>query len=411
MTDNELLPPRLERLQKTSLVIGFAVLAVMVLYGLLGNYPTHFFQSYLIGYLFALSFTLGGFGWLCIHHLAGGGWGYVSRRIFEAGAKNITLMAVLFLPILFTVASGNSEVYPWLDKAWAQGDHVVAQKLGYLNSGSWVLRAVIYFAIWIGLATLMNKWSERQDATGEMVWRKKMKFLAGPALLTYVLTMTMASVDWVMSLEPAWFSSIYGAMFFIGQGLTTMAFTIVFVVWLSKFQPMKTELRVNRLHDLGNLQFAFIILWAYMEVSQFIIIWSAGLPEEITWYMNRSRHGFEYVSTALVMLQFFIPFFVLISRGVKRVKERVVKIALAIICIRVLDLWWIVAPSLHPGVAGTGQEPVFDSGFPLFFSDLLAPVGFGAIWFGFFLRNFRQKPVLPTKDPMFSEHFDVKEAV
>ena len=410
MTDNELLPPRLERLQKTSLVIGFAVLAVMVLYGLLGNHPTHFFQSYLIGYLFALSFTLGGFGWLCIHHLAGGGWGYVSRRVFEAGAKNITLMAVLFLPILFTVVSGNSDVYPWLDKDWAQGDHVVAQKLSYLNSGNWVLRAVICFAIWIGLATLMNKWSERQDATGEIVWRKKMKFLAGPALLTYVLTMSVASVDWVMSLEPAWFSSIYGAMFFLGQGLSMMAFTIVFVVWLSKFQPMKTELRVNRLHDLGNLQFAFILLWAYMEVSQFIIIWSAGLPEEITWYMNRSRHGFEYVSTALVMLQFFIPFFVLISRGVKRVKERIVKIALAIICIRVLDLWWIVAPSLHPGVAGTGQKPVFDSGFPLFFTDLLAPVGFGAIWFGFFLRNFRQKPVLPTKDPIFSEHFDGKEA-
>ncbi|MFT5123722.1 MAG: hypothetical protein ACI9TH_000628 [Kiritimatiellia bacterium] len=411
MTDNELLPTRLEKLQKTSLTIGFAVLATMVLYGLLTNQSTHFFQSYLIGYLFALSFTLGGLGWLCIHHLSGGGWGYVGRRVFEAGAKTIIPMAVLFLPILFTVASGNSDVYPWLDKAWAAGDHVVAQKLRYLNASGWIIRALVCFVIWIVLATLMNKWSERQDATGDIIWRKKMKCLAGPALLIYVLTMTVASVDWVMSLEPGWFSSIYGAMFFIGQGLSTMAFTIVFVIWLSKYQPMKTELKVNRLHDLGNLQFAFIILWAYMEVSQFIIIWSAGLPEEITWFMNRSRNGFEYVSTALVMMQFFIPFFVLISRGVKRVKTRLVKIAIAIICVRVLDLWWIIAPSLHPGVAGTGQEPVFDGGFPFFFTDILAPIGFGALWFGLFLRNFRKMPVLPTKDPMFSEHFDFKEAV
>jgi len=401
MSDNEQLNSKLADLQKTSFVVGMVALAAFILMGFLGSEPREFFQSYMIGYLYALGATLGGLGFLCIHHLAGGGWGYVSRRVFEAASKNIYLMAVLFIPVVFMML--KSGAYPWVDTKWAMSDHVVAQKLSYLTTGGFIVRAVICFAIWAVFVYFLNHWSREQDRTGDIIWRTKMKFLAGPALLIYVLAMTVAAVDWVMSLEPTWFSSIFGVMFCIGQGITILAFNIIFITWLAQFEPMKSALKVNRLHDIGNLQFAFIILWAYIELSQFIIIWSANLPEEITWYMNRSRNGFEYVSTALVLLQFVIPFLLLLSRGTKRVASTVRKIAMGILAVRLVDLWWIVAPSVHPGVADMYRHGDEFVGFPLFFTDLLAPIGFGALWFALFLKNFRGMPMLPTKDPMFSE--------
>ena len=406
MSDNDQLSNKLAAMQRTSLVVAMVTLGAFVLMGFLNHLnnqdyaSTSFFQSYMVGYLYALGATLGGMGFLFIHHLTGGGWGFVSRRVFEAASRNIYAMAALFIPIVIFMK--KSGAYPWVDTKWAEQDHIVAQKLAYLTADGFIVRAIICFAIWMVFVYLMNFWSKQQDKTGDMVWREKMKFLAGPALLIYVLAMTVAAIDWVMSLEPTWFSSIYGVMFCIGQGITILAFNIVFLTWLAKFEPMKSALKVNRLHDLGNLQFAFIILWAYIELSQFIIIWSAGLPEEITWYMNRSRNGFEYVSAALVLLQFVFPFLLLISRGTKRVASTVSKIAIAILVVRVIDLWWIVAPSVHPGIADMYRENLYN-GFPIFFTDLLAPIGFGALWFALFLKNFRTMPVLPTKDPMFPE--------
>jgi hypothetical protein len=403
MSENEELSGKLEKMQRTSFVVGMVLMATFVLYGFMRKEPLEFFQSYMIGYLYALGATLGGLGFLFIHHLTGGGWGHVSRRIFEAASRNIYAMGALFIPVIFFMK--HSGAYPWVDAKWAQGDHVVAQKLAYLTTGGFTVRAIIVFAIFFLFTYLMNFWSKEQDRTGDMIWRQKMKFLAGPALLIYVLAMTVAAIDWVMSLEPTWFSSIYGVMFCIGQGITILAFNIVFITWLAKFEPMKSALQVNRLHDIGNLQFAFIILWAYIELSQFIIIWSANLPEEITWYMNRSRNGFQYVTAALIFLQFVFPFLLLISRGTKRVASIVSKIAIGILCVRLVDLWWIVAPSVHPGVADMYRhgDDMFSGNFPLFFSDLIAPLGFAALWFALFLKNFRTMPVLATKDPAFPE--------
>lgn len=388
-----------------------------------------FQEAYMIGFYFILAPTLGALFWLCIVHLTTGGWGFVIRRVLEASIKNIWLVALLFLPIVIPVifeSTGdledgtpnyeaasfvNTPYDTWLDEDMTNPHSITATKKEYLNQPFFLLRALLYFVIWWIFCTAFYRWSVKQDETGNLVYRRRMKFWAGPCIILAGMAMTFASFDWAMSMRPEWFSSIYGVIFLIGQGLETMAFSIIMVCWLSQWQPIKGFLSQKRLHNLGNLMFAFVILWAYTNLAQFIIIWSANLPEEVTWYMNRAGSPFTFISAFLVIFHFALPFLILLSRHTKQHSNVITLIAAGIIFMRVVDLFWHVAPSLHPFTTDAIAGKITSSiSFWNILLDFFAPVALGLLWLGFFFRNLGKLPLLATKDPNFSPHYDWKEA-
>lgn len=404
------LPTKLKDMQSLSLLVGGVGLGILLLSWIFGS--ANFYQAYLVGWLLALGFAAGGLLILCIHNLAHGGWGYLLRKIGEASSLTILPLMLLFLPILFSL----DNLYPWAirDESGAyvySTDPVVGSKLHYLNHGFYWLRWMLITVIWSGGAFLFNKWSKLQDKTGSMEYRHKMRFIAGPLALIYVLTVTIGSVDWVMSLEPAWFSSIFGVMLAAGHMLSMLTFGIIFVTWLSKWEPMKTAFTLKRQHDLGKLLFAFVIFWTYIELSQFIIYWHANLPEEITWYMNRQVGGYNFLSWMLMLSQFAIPFLVLISQGTKKNTKALFIVACWLMGMRVLDLYWMVSPSIQMPLTRElyPVETKAMGGAPFHLLDIIGVVAFLALWFGLFLKNFRKGPILPVNDPYFSINAEIKD--
>ena len=410
----EALPSQFARFSRNCWIAGAVVTALFVgVYGL-ALQREEFFHAYLIGFFFVLAPTLGSMTFCCIVHMTTGRWGFVLRRIFEAAMQNIIWVAILFIPIpVFMMEELYGE---WMSIVDIHDDHtshaIISTKTQYLNFPFWLIRAACYFAIWISISYALVRWSRNQDNTGNLEWRRKLKFIAGPAVLIYMMTMTFAAVDWAMSIEPIWFSSIYGVLYIIGQGQWTLAFAIIMVCWLARFQPMRSQLDTKTLHNIGNLQFAFCILWAYVNVSQFIIIWSANLPEENTWYLNRSTGFFQSLSVFLILFNWLIPFIIMLNRHTKRIPKTIILIAGWLIFMRVIDLTWQIVPSVHPvdthnalveeGLK-VGEPIVAKTGFIGIF---MAVIGFGLLWLGFFFHNFRKLPILPIKDPIYSPHWD-----
>lgn len=401
-TDQPILSQLLKQLQSKSLRFGAIGVAIMLAAWITGS--DNFYQSYLVGWLFAMGFALGGLLIVCIHNLAHGGWGFLIRRIGEASALTIFPLMLLFLPILFSM----DNLYPWAMKdaagALVYGDDpIVGSKLRYLNVNGMWLRYVIYLVIWSGAALLFKTMSDKQDETGDIVWRRRMRAFAGPMALVYVLTVTFFSVDTIMSIEPKWFSSIFGVIVAAGHMLTILTTGILLLTFLSRWEPIKSEFTIERQHDLGKLLFAFVIFWTYTEVSQLVIYWHANLPEEISWFMNRWHPHYNGLSWFLVMAQFVIPFLVLISRGTKRNTKALAISAGFLLFMRVIDLFWMVGPAIHqpatPDLYPVATKAM--SSAPFHFMDLLSPVSFGLLWFGLFLRQYRQRPLLPVHDPFF----------
>jgi hypothetical protein len=261
----------------------------------------------------------------------------------------------------------------------------------YLNLPFFVLRTGVYFVIWVGLAWLLTTWSRQQaQAAGQPMQRvlqRRLRLTSGPGLVLYALTMTFAAVDWVMSLEPLWYSTIYGVIFLVGQALVTMAFSIVLLALLVDTAPFAGLIRPAHFHDLGNLLLAFVMLWAYIAFSQFLIIWSANLPEEISWYVHRSQGGWEVLATLLLFLHFILPFLVLLSRHSKRRIQTLALIAGLLMVMHLVELFWLVMPALHQGA------------FHVHWLDVIAPVSLGGIWTAVFVRQLRGQALLPVHDP------------
>jgi len=348
-----------------------------------------FWQSYLIAYVFWIGITLGSLAVLMIHHLTGGAWGMVARRILEASTRTLPLMAVLFVPIWLNLPT----LYSWARPDAAE-DELIQTKASYLNAGFFTLRAVILFAVWAGLIFLLNKWSAAQDAEpAELPGPKdrRLRVVSGPGLVLYVLTVTIMSVDLVMSLDPHWYSTIFGILTIGGQGLATMAFTIMVLAALVRFQPMADVVSAENFHDLGKLMFAFVLLWAYFSVSQLLIIWSANLPEEIPFYLER-LHGPWFPISVLVLLgQFVLPFLLLLSRNFKRNPVAVARIAFAILVMRVVDIAWTIGPVFR------------HEGSSLHWLDFAMVLGMGALWLAYFWSNLAGRALVPARDPYFKE--------
>ena len=308
--------------------------------------PGVIWQSYLIAYVFWIGLTLGPLAVLMIQHLTGGAWTFPSRRILEAATRNLPLMAVLFIPIAMNLPA----LYKWAQPVETLSEevaHMVHLKAAYLNPSFFYLRAAIFFVIWGALIFLLNKWSKEQDEQPALPPgpnTRRFRLLSAPGLVLYVLTITFMSVDWIMSLDPAWYSTIFGILTIGGQGLSTMAFTIIVLSGLVKFQPMSHVANPDNFHDLGKLMFAFIMLWAYFSVSQLLIIWSANLPEEIPFYLERLHGPWAPISIAVLLLQFVAPFVLLLSRDLKRNPAAVRWVALLVLIMRVVDITWTIGP-------------------------------------------------------------------
>lgn len=348
--------------------------------------PETFWQSYLIGYLYWLAISLGSLGLLMVSHLSGGAWGLVSRRVFEAAAKNLLPLAVLFLPIAFNA----THLFHWAEPE-ALHDPGIQVKAAYLNLNFFYARAALYFVIWVFLAYRLAGWSSAQDAAPARLpgpEDRKFRVLSGPGIVLYMLTVTFMSVDWIMSLDPHWTSTIIGVLTVGGQGLSTLAFTVLILASLARTKPMSELMTADRFHDLGKLMYAFVLLWAYFSVSQLIIIWSGNLPEEISFYTRRFEGPWGWVSVLVLIGHFVIPFAFLLSRTIKRKPALAARVALWILAMRAVEIAWMVAPMVRHG-EHNGPSWV----------DFAAVLGVGVVWLPLFFRNLGSQPVVPVHDP------------
>ena len=379
-------PDSVGRVQTAGLAIG-GVALLATIFGAVSS-PEKFYQSYLFSYMLVLGLTLGSLGLLMLQHLTGGHWGIIIRRPLEAASRNIWLVLLMFVPIVLGMRSLYSE---WLDPEKLKAQPLSTYQQGYLTYGGFLGRAVLYFAIWGALTWLFNSWSREQDQNPEdRALRRRLKLLAGPGIILYVLAMTFAAIDWVMSLSPHWASTIYGFIFVAGQAITAMSLMIIVVAALSNSEPYAGIIQKRHLHDLGKLLFAFNMLWAYFDFSQLLIIWSGNQPEEITFYRTRLYGGWGVVAVIVLLFSFALPFLVLLSRDVKRSAGLISKVAIWMIFMRLVDLYWMTRPEFTSSPLPT-------------WLDIVIPIALIGLWVGFFAFNLKQQPLLPLGDPKLAE--------
>jgi hypothetical protein len=385
MTAEPPLVERLAQLQMRSLIVGVVGLAAGL--AAWAIWPVHFFPAYLTGFMYWIGVSLGCLGLTLLHHLVGGSWGLVIRRPLESGAMNVLLMIVLFVPLAF----GLETLYPWA-RAGGNAHDVTGGHTVFLSQFYFLVRVCIYFGIWIVMGLAVNLLSNMQDRTTNAGPSSWLQTVAGPGIALLFLAATFAAVDWGMSLDAKWTSTIYGVMIIIGDALATMAITIVIAGLLATDRPMSEIATPGRLNDLGNLMLAFTMLWAYMSFCQFLIIWSGNLSEEIPWYIRRTRGGWEWFALGLIVCHFFLPFFILLFRSNKRETKNVMRVALWILFMHWVNFVWLVVPA---SAELTSPHIIW----PQIILSAILTVGIGGIWFAFTLMWLKRRPLVPLHDP------------
>lgn len=375
-------PEALERLERRALQAGLAAAAVMLI-GLI--HPERFFRSYLFAYLLVLGIPLGCMALAMVHTLVGGAWGLVLRRFQEAAFATLPLVAVLWLPLIV----GMYWLYPWADDEAVAHHAVLQHRSAVFNVPMVVVRAFVYFGLWIATAWWLQHWSAVYEHDPTEPNRRRLQKLSAAGLLVYALTMTFASFDWIMSREAHWYSTIFGLLLVVGQVLSGYAFAMLLALCFVRKPPLARAVQPGHLNDLGTILLVLVILFAYLAFSQYLIIWSGHLQEEITWYVARSRGGWQYVAAALLILHFFVPFFALLSRHNKQAPQILAGIAVLLLAMRWLDVLWMVAPS--------SSEPTEPGG--LYWTDLVATVALGGLWLKVYLWSLRGRPLLIRQQP------------
>ena len=383
----ETVRPTLDRLQQRALIVAIAGVVLLAVGAFVST--EQFFRSYLIGFLLWGGVALGSLAIMMLHNLTGGPWGFAIRRILESGARTLPLVALLFVPLLFGIHS----LYEWSHSEVMATNHIVAHKQAYLNQTGFILRAALYFIVWIGAGLLVMRSLKRLEEANAYYVTPRLQSLSAAGLVLYFLMVTFASIDWVMSLEPEWFSTIFGMLFVVGQGLSTFAFSIAILVLLvGANQKLRDVVLPEYFHDLGNFLFAFTMLWAYISFSQFLIIWSANLPEEVTWYTHRINGSWGVIPLVLFSVHFVMPFLLLLSRKVKRNGRALMRIAVLILVMRAIDLFWHIEPAFNE----KGNNSIH-----FHWLDLVAPIALGGIWFYFFIMQLKKVPtLLPANAPL-----------
>jgi hypothetical protein len=379
-------PPEITRVRTLALAVGALFFALFV-FGLLVD-RAQFFHAYLVGFIFWIGITIGSLALLMLQHLTGGAWGLIIRRVLEAATRTLPLMLILFIPVLV----GLNQIYPWTNRAAMDQVPALREKAAhYLNPALFMTRAALYFAIWSLMALVLNWLSLQHDRTADPKMRKRLQMISGPGLGVLILTITFASIDWVMSLDPAWSSTIYGLIFVASWSLSALAFGILVMAWLEKREPMKAVVRTSHFHDWGNLMLTLVMLWTYFAFSQYLIIWSANLPEETTWYVARKHGGWGVIALGIVILQFAFPFMTLLSRAAKKSPQKLALLAVLILSMRIVDVIWLI-------------EPTFNRDhFHLSWMDLVAPIAMGGLWIATFAWQLQQRRLVAINDPQLEQ--------
>jgi hypothetical protein len=395
-TENARIPefrlgPQAASVERISGVVGGLGLLLCVA-GFFAN-RAQFFQSYLFAFVYWTGFTLGGLCVLLMAHTVGGKWGATSRRFLEAQMRTLPLM-LLFLVVLLV---GMKDIYPWTHANLVANNHYLQHKQPYMNVPFFLVRIVIYFAIWLFWGLRVNKMADDQDRTGDPTLSERMRAFSAPGLLIFSMTATFAVIDWVLSTDTQYFSTVYGAMILIGDILQTFALTIIVMILVSRGDRFGGRINAPILHDLGKLMFAFVIFWAYLSASQLIITWPANLPQEAVWYLDRTNGFWKVLAAAVALSMFVIPFLALLSQGLKKDPRRLIWAAAWILVARLIDIFWIVEPPFRN--ASTSTPLATSSGFTVYWTDAAAFIGVGGIWLYAFLGQLRRRPLLPLRDP------------
>ena len=388
-------PAEISRWRNLALGVGGICTVIILVVGLL--FPAAketALRAWLLGFMFACGIGAGGLGILHLQYLTGGAWGVVIRRIVEACSRTIPYLFVLSLPILIFVPS----LYEWYH-LHENGDPVVLHRGWYMTWGGFVARTVIYFAIWWVMQYLLNKWSDAQDQSADYEesarWLGTATAFSGPSMVVFVLVVSFAAIDWTMTLSPHWFSTIWGFLYVAGWALSCFSFAVVILAYLSDKAPMNRILGKRHFHDIGKLMLALVMVWAYFNFSQFLIIWSGNIPEETVWFLDRMDHGWGWIGLILILFHFAFPYLVLLSRDVKRNAKYLAIMAIFILVLRVVDVFYHIAPS-PSAMPGAHGPPHFDAFWILY---LLGPLAVGGIWLSFFFKELASRPLVPIKDP------------
>jgi hypothetical protein len=354
--------------------------------------PEQALRSWLLGFIFWGGIGIGAIGIIILQYLTGGAWGVVIRRVAEAASRTLPVIIVLFLPI----AIGVTRLYEWTHLP--VNDHVIEERGWYMTVWGWTLRSIIYFALFGVMVWLLNKWSANQDASPDHEvaagWLGRATAFSGPTMVIYALVVTFAVVDWVMTLEPHWFSTIWGLLFVAGWALSCFCFSVIILAFLSDKVPMNRVLGRRHFHDIGKLMLALVMVWAYFNFSQYLIIWSGNIPEETVWYIKRTTGGWGYIAWALIIFHFAVPFLILLQQDLKRKPWRLAAVAIFILCMRLLDMFFLIGPS--PRIDAHGADP---AAFIVSWMDLVAPIAVGGIWVWYFLGQLASRPLVPVMDP------------
>ncbi|MBV9623328.1 MAG: hypothetical protein JOZ14_05040 [Acidobacteria bacterium] len=384
-------PEVAQTIHQRSIGVGILFGVVSLVTALVPQTREQFFHSYLLGFMLWLGVALGSMAILMIQHLTGGWWGMVIRRQLEAAMKTLPLMALLFIPIVL----GRHHLYVWTHPdVVAREPHLrditssylrIGGSPGYLFLNGYIGRAVVYFAVWLGLAFLLERWSREQDSPPVQNLSPRFRTVAAPGLILYAFSISFAVIDWVMSLDPYWISTIYGFIFIVGECLSALCFMVIVERILVRYQPMASLLKPKEVHDHGKLILTFVLLWAYFSFSQLLIIWAGNLPMEIRFFTRRLNSGWQAIGLALVIFHFGVPFLLLLSRALKRDVRTLVWLASWLIFMRFVDLYWYIEPSFHKTVY---LHPL----------DFLVPIAIGGFWLALFFHNLRLRPLLPVYD-------------
>lgn len=384
---------RVNSVQFVALVVGVIALAICCVAAFFPSQREQFFRVYLTNFQFVTDFALGSMALFMIYWLTSGAWGWFLRRFVEAAMRTLPLVTILFIP----VALGVWTLYPWADPEAAKQSAQIRWASLYLNPPFFWGRAALYFIIWNGIAFLLTRWSREQDDTSNPLIPRRCRLLAAPSLVAYGVFITFASVDWAMSLQPAFHSTMFGPLYALNQILPSMALAVIMLCLLAGRPPFRNLVSLEALNDMGSLLFAFLVIWAYLNYFQFMLIWVANMQDEVIYFLPRNEGGWHWVIWAIFVLGFVVPFFMLLIRDVKRNPRLLVIPAGLILFCHLMVRYWETEPVFQ---FQKGYE--FANNISDHWMDFLMPIGLGGLWLAYYLYELKRFPLVALHD--FNQH-------